>query len=65
MEKLKFGIRCFAILLAFPVVMYADLTREDSVNNEPKQVYEAKASQKASDNSELVSQFSLMQAVYN
>jgi hypothetical protein len=64
MEKLKFGIRCLVILLAFPVVMYADLTRDDSVNKEPKQVIEAKT-QNASNNSELVCQFSVLQAVYN
>jgi hypothetical protein len=65
MEKLKFGIRCLVILLAFPVVMYADLTREDSVNTKPKQVHEAKVSEKTSDNSELGCVFSVMQAVYN
>jgi hypothetical protein len=64
MEKLKFGIRCLVILLAFPVVMFADLTRDDSVKKEPKQVIEAKA-QNASNNSELVCQFSVLQAVYN
>jgi hypothetical protein len=64
MEKLKFGIRCFAILLAFPAVIFADLTRQDEVNKEPKQVIEAKT-QKAADNSELVCQFPLIQAVYN
>jgi hypothetical protein len=64
MEKLKFGIRCLVILLAFPVVMYADLTRDDSVNKESKQVIEAKA-QNASNNSELVCQFSALQVVYN
>jgi hypothetical protein len=65
MEKLKFGIRCLVILMAFPAVMYADLTRESSVNTKPKQVHEAKVSKKTSDNSEIVCQFSLMQAVYN
>jgi hypothetical protein len=64
MEKLKFTIRVFALLLALPVVMFAELTREDSVNKKPKQVIEAKT-QNASNNSELVCQFSVMQAVYN
>jgi len=65
MEKLKFGIRCLVILMAFPAVMYADLTRENSVDTKPKQVHEATVSEKTSDNSEIVSQFTLMQAVYN
>ena len=64
MEKLRFTIRFFAILLALPVVMFAELTREDSVNKQSKQVIEAKAP-KASVNSELVCQFPLLQAVYN
>jgi len=65
MEKLKFAIRCFAILLAFPVVMFAELSREGEVNNKPTQIPAEKLSQKTSDHSELVCQFSLLQAVYN
>jgi len=65
MEKLNFGFRCFAILLAFPVVMFADLSRGDEAYKKPVQVPEEKVSQKTSDNSELVCQFSLLQAVYN
>ncbi len=56
MEKLKFSIRFFALLLALPVVMFAELTREDSVKKEQKQVH-AITSQNASDNSELVYRF--------
>jgi len=63
MEKLKFTIRVFALLLALPVVMFAELTREDSVDKKPRQVIEAKT-QNASTNSELVCQFSVLQAVY-
>jgi hypothetical protein len=63
MEKLNFAIRFFVILLSLPVVMFAELTRKDSVNK-PKQVIETTA-QKASDNTEFVCQFYLMQAVYN
>ena len=64
MEKLKFTIRVFALLLALPVFMFAELTREDSVNKKPGQVIEAKT-QNASDNSELVCQFPVLQAVSN
>ncbi len=64
MEKLKFTIRVFALLLALPVVMFAELTRKDSVNKKPTQVIEAKT-QNASDNAELVCQFPVLQAVYN
>jgi hypothetical protein len=65
MEKLNFAIRCFAILLAFPVVMFADLSRGDGVNKKPAQVPQKKVSQKTSDNSGLVCQFCLLQAVSN
>jgi hypothetical protein len=37
MEKLRFTFRCIIILIAFPVVMYAELTRDEKVNVEQKQ----------------------------
>ena len=64
MEKLRFTIRFFAILLSLPVVMFAELTREDSVSQQPKHVIEAKT-QQPSYNSELVCQFPLLQAAYD
>ena len=64
MEKLKFAIRFFTILLALPVVMFVELTREDSVKKASKQIIEAKT-QNASNSSDLVCQFPVVQAVYN
>jgi len=65
MEKLKFTIRFFTILLALPVVMFTELTRENSVNAQPKKVHETKITENTVNHSELVCEFSLLQAVYN
>ena len=65
MEKLKFTIRFFTMLLALPVIMFTELTRGNSVNAQPKQVHEAKISEKSADHSEPVCQFTVLQAVYN
>jgi hypothetical protein len=40
MEKLKFTIRFVAILVAFPVIMFTELTRTDKGNTGHKQEME-------------------------
>lgn len=65
MEKLKFTIRFFTMLLALPVLMFTELTRGNSANAQPKQVHEKQISEKTADHSELVCEFPMLQAVYN
>ena len=65
MEKLKFTIRFFTILLALPVIMFTELTRGNSASAQPKQVQEKQISGKTANHPELVCEFPLLQAVYN
>ena len=65
MEKLKFTIKFFTILLALPVIMFTELTRGTSAKPQPKQVHEKQISEKTANHSELVCEFPLLQAVYN
>lgn len=64
MGKFRFTIRFFAILLALPVLMFAELTREDATIKERKNAIEVKSSN-ASVNANLVCLFPLLQASSN
>ena len=64
MEKLRFTFRFIVLLMAIPVVMYAELTRNDKVNVEQKQNTVEKVSSLKSDEAAL-NHSPFMQAVYN
>lgn len=65
MEKLRFTIRFIVLLVAFPVVMFTELTREDKVTKEQKPATAEKVSEKPSDVALLSYNSPFMQAVYN
>ncbi len=64
MEKLRFTFRFIVLLLAIPVVMFAELTRNDKVNVEQKQNTSEKAISSKTDEAAL-NHSPFMQAVYN
>ena len=51
MEKLTFIMRCLIIMAAFPVIMYADLTRDENKTVEQKQNEAGKVMSKGNDSS--------------
>jgi hypothetical protein len=63
MEKLRFTVRFITLLLAIPVLMYAELTRDDKVNVEQKQ-NTAESTLKTTETATL-NHSPFMQAVYN
>jgi hypothetical protein len=64
MEKLRFTIRFIAILVAFPVIMYTELTRDEKGTNEQKQTKTEQVSVKTGDADMLSYTSFAMQVVY-
>jgi hypothetical protein len=65
MEKLRFTIRFIAILVAFPVIMFAELTRDEKGTNEQRQIKTEQVSVKTSAADMLGYTSLAMQVVYN
>jgi len=63
MEKLSFTIRFIILLVAFPVIMYTELTRPETKVTEQKQSTAAKSS--AQNDAAMLNHFPLTQAVFN
>ena len=65
MEKLRFAIRFISILVAFPVIMYTELTRNEKGTNEQTQNTTEQASAKKGDANMLSYTSFATQVVYN
>ena len=65
MEKLRFTIRFITILVAFPVIMFTELTRDEKGTNEQKQTKTEQVSVKTSAADMLGYTSFAMQVVYN
>ena len=65
MEKLRFAIRFITILVAFPVIMFTELTRDEKGTNEQKQTKTEQVSVKTGAADMLGYTSFAMQVVYN
>jgi hypothetical protein len=63
MEKLSFTIRFIVLLVAFPVIMYTELTRPETKVTEQRQNIAVKSS--AKNDAAMLDHFPLTQAVFN
>ena len=65
MEKIKFTLRCIALLAALPAIMFVELTRGDKVTNEQNQKTAEKISVKANEVAMIGYTSPFLQAVIN